>query len=139
MFQSISWQTYFTYCLITILIYYVAIGFIYFRFEIANRLRQPLTFKKFPIDDTNNNETVDNDIPALVSGLKDELIAFVESTGSNREKPEIMFGLKKIIGKYAVLQDSPFKNEINTTITMACENNCSIILSEEETGFLWKG
>ncbi|MGC4102317.1 hypothetical protein [Ferruginibacter sp.] len=138
MLQNISWPTYFTWCFIALLLYYITIGLLYFRYELVTILKQPGAFKKF-----NNAEhsidTADNDIPALVSVLKDELIAFAEATGSGHERTEVLLGLQKIISKYSVLKDSAYKNEINSTIAMSCENNCAIALDEEDMAFLWNG
>lgn len=74
----------------------------------------------------------------LVHDLVDEIQAFFQASGRSSEKQEIMQSLQRLIQKYAVLKGTSFKEAINNLIISACENNCSIHLSENEVSGLWK-
>jgi hypothetical protein len=142
MLQSISWQTYFTVCAVLLAIYYVAILFLYYRHDLALILRQQISFKKqgsfVPANQTAPLQ-INNDIDALGSNLKDEVRAFAASAGNQYNKTELQYGLQLLLKKYAVLKNSEVQTDITKTIISECENNCSIVLSDEEAGMLWNG
>lgn len=75
---------------------------------------------------------------SLVHDLVDEIQAFFQASGGSLEKQEILQSLQRLIQKYAVLKGTSFKEAINNLIISACENNCSIHLSENEVSELWK-
>jgi hypothetical protein len=142
MLESISWQSYFSYCILLLIAYYVVVGFMYYSYDLQIRLKQITGFKSENILMVGNqNEKViqPDDFSTLLSNLKDELSALTLSIGNKCEKKALLSGLQKLLNKYALLKDSDFKNDINKTITAVCENNCSILLSEEEAGSLWNG
>lgn len=142
MLQSISWQNYFTLCAVLLAIYYTAILFLYYRQDLALLFRQQISFKKqgafAPADQTAALQT-GNNIDALVSTLTDEIKAFAASAGNQYNKTELQYGLQLLLKKYAVLKNSEIKAGITKTIINECENNCSIVLSDEEVGMLWNG
>ncbi|GAB2821253.1 hypothetical protein [Ferruginibacter profundus] len=80
-----------------------------------------------------------SDIDALGSNLKDEVKAFAASAGNQYNKTELQYGLQLLLKKYAVLKNSEMQPDITKTIISECENNCSIVLSDEEAGMLWNG
>lgn len=142
MLQSISWQNYFTVCAILLVIYYSAIIFLYYRQDVAVLLRQQVVFRKHgtfaPATQTVTSQP-GNDIDALGSNLTDEIKAFAASAGNQYNKTELQYGLQLLLKKYAVLKNSEAQAGITKTIISECENNCSIVLSDEEAGMLWNG
>ncbi len=138
MLQSISWQTYFTVSAVLLAIYYVAILLLYYRQDMAMLFRQQVSFKNQTGSFT-KQEQASGDINTLGANLEDEIIAYAASAGADYNKTELQYGLQLLLKKYAVLKDSILQPEITKTIISACENNCSIVLSDEEAGMLWNG
>lgn len=138
MLASISWQNYFTVCAVLLAIYYSTILFLYYRQDMAMLFRQQVSLRKQTGSFTEQVQA-SSDINTLGANLKDEIIAYAASAGVDSNKAELQYGLLLILKKYAVLKDSIVQADINKTIISACENNCSIVLSDEEAGMLWNG
>ncbi len=142
MLQSISWQNYFTLCAILLAIYYSVILFLYYRQDLAVLFRQQIAFRKQGAFATTNQAATSqpyNDIAALGANLTDEIKAFAASAGNQYNKTELQYGLQLLLKKYVVLKNSEVQADITKTIISECENNCSIVLSDEEAGMLWNG
>lgn len=138
MLQSISWQTYFTVSAVLLVIYYSAILFLYYRQDMAMLFRQQVSFKKHTGSFAEQVQAP-GDLNTLGTNLKDEIIAFAASAGADCNKTELQYGLQLLLKKYAVLKNSEVQADITKTIISECENNCSIVLSDEEAGMLWNG
>lgn len=67
----------------------------------------------------------------------DEVSAYTSSCG-DIDKDELTTNLRKIILKYPSLIHSKARYELSQLIAMSAENYCSIHLSAEEVGELWK-
>lgn len=138
MLQGISWQTYLTVTAVLLLIYYTAILFLYYRQDMALLFCQHIPFNKQNGAFTEQVHP-SGDINTLGANLKDEIIAYAASAGAEYNKEELQYGLQLLLKKYAVLKDSIVQADITKTMISACENNCSIVLSDEEAGMLWNG
>lgn len=74
----------------------------------------------------------------MVHDLVDEIQAFLQASGKDAEKDELLQSLKRLLRKYAMLKHTSFRKDINKLITTTCENKCSIHISDEDVSDLWE-
>ncbi len=96
--------------------------------EEANTIETPLSPQKSKVD--NNN--------SLVHDLVDEIQAYTSAVGEDVEKEIILSGISMILKKYPTLENTHLQESIEELISVSCENNCSVYLSESEIRGLWQ-
>jgi hypothetical protein len=158
MISNISWASYWTALIVLLLIYY---GFVLVRFYGADirRWLSPRERSGFGALSTAMKEAETNrdtfptkssaeeplaptinesDSVLIVKALLDEFLAFLEQAGeAQMQKPEILYGLTQIVGKYPFHPDSGEKSTINGIIINEAKEKCSIHVSEEEMVHVW--
>lgn len=159
MLHTISWSTYFEIIGLILIAYYAIIAIVFYRrdfeFILTHRstFQQPIAIPQVKEFDHEvhqsktavTQENIDlffpdaNNFSAVAESLIDELKAFTLSSGTDYNKVELINALQKLLKRYFVLKESPFQTYINIVIANECENNCSIVLSEEELSVLWNG
>jgi hypothetical protein len=142
MFNTISWQSYWTGLAISFAIYYLVVYLLYYRSDVK------LLFKGVEEKDSFSfrNETSEFQQPLadteehIVYSCIDELNAFFEQAKRKRWiKDELIYALQMIIKKYPSLNASQYKSSINVVLTNQCEHICNIHLNEEEVKHVWLG
>lgn len=126
MLQSISWGDYFSSLLFVAIIYYVAIGYLYFRNELLKLAgitrHEPdrisviatedlgATQHSELIDDSNLNPSTDIDITPVVQAFIGEAEAYLEQAAADKSaKQEILYALQQISARYPILANSDNK------------------------------
>jgi hypothetical protein len=133
MLHSITWGQYFSTIIGVIVIYYIAVGFRYFKWEILNAIG----IKKISSPSFNNRSTTDLhscnfsekisasvpistseiDVTFLIQSFTDEIKAFVQCTDNSEiEKEEIINSIRTISSKYTALRESNFKKELEVFV-----------------------
>jgi hypothetical protein len=133
MLHSITWGQYFSTIIGVIVIYYIAVGFRYFKWEILNvigikkiwgsslikKSTPDLNAGNYPEDKSAPvpNSTSEIDVTFLIQSFTDEIKAFVQCTdNSDIEKAEIINSITTISSKYTALRESNFKNELEVFV-----------------------
>ena len=155
MFENISWANYAMFILITLVVYYVTIGCLYYFNEIkqvfsgkSNLLLKLNCSKKFVTtnldnkDNYSNADTISsdpgNDINSVVSEYMNEIKNLLrQAAHNNLIKQEIIYSLQQLANKYLSIRYSPFKSFITNYIFIECYNYCSIHLDEDELKGMW--
>ncbi len=160
MLRNISWANYAIFIFITLVIYYLTIGFLYY----ANEIKQLLSGKSnlfftlnpatksitFSSGNGKTNEGNENIFSAnqmlqpgdklllVVNQFKDEIQHTLDyAANKNLLKQEIIYSLQQVAKKYPSIKDSSFEIFIKDFILIECINCCSIHLNEGELQTLW--
>lgn len=152
MFTEISWSNYITIVIVLLAIYYLFIGFRYYRTD----LLQLLSGREFTTDKVSFTSTKPDkpdqtqhqsdlqqafksqDLFQVAQSLGDEIMAYLNEAGRDTlNKEDIIQSLKSLIAKYPSIKDSPFCEVIQNLIVTECKTSCSIHLSAEELSALW--
>ena len=148
MLNNISWASYAYAVGLIIGIYYLFIVIVYYRKEIQNLfVSQKNTVKLFEGNSSNSslNATAIDGVPPAVSesnSEKQELILSLQSLIKKAgvlkyPKEELQLALQLRLKHYPASKSGELRNSINIFIKEACQNNCSIHLSDEEVKELW--
>ena len=164
MLERISWSTYWAVIVIGLVIYYTVLlillyqkGF-FFKGSIktipshsgtpdpsSNPQRNLFGLEETVIEnpgDKHNQQLAadDNILMPIVHDLIQELKEFITGISERSYvKEEVIMGVQIIIKNYKRIEDSPYQKSINDFIKSECEEYCSIHLSEDEIGRIWKG
>lgn len=155
MLSSISWSDYFAAISILVIIYYVAIGYKYYKQDIlaliGNNSQSPKTLS-FATENLQQKPVIANhknyqplatgaveNLPNLVQSFTDETTAYLQQAGNDKtDKATILVTLQRIVLKYPTLIKSDFKQSLEAFISNEVESNSNIQLSEDEVGRLWQ-
>jgi hypothetical protein len=120
MFVNISWASYWTVLSISLLVYYLYVGFRYFRYSPSSLVSSSREASG------DNSSSFTNEVEAYLCAIGTKQIA----------KPALIFGLQRIALKYkdAVSDD---RNELTKAILILCKDKCAVTLSEEEVKQVW--
>lgn len=143
MIKQISWAEYFTYLSIGLLIYYVAVFFLFYRSDFVKLItgKRKLVIGKpqgdepvsgsdyFPGSVKEENEALFGQANQLISELK-------EVFQNDFIREELMMALQLKLREYPALKETPFRISINNYIERESEKR-SIRLSEEDQRVLW--
>ncbi|MHB8207648.1 hypothetical protein [Mucilaginibacter sp.] len=157
MLSNISWGDFITYVAIATVLYYITIGFLYYRPEIKSLLAgkpkgfgftvakgkesgKPVQDVKIPqnqttiIEGKNYNLPDNNDLNNILNEIRYEIIP---KAGSHPTKAKLatvfQYYLETLNGNLPV----PFKNDINQLIVKIAIEQCGISFTEEEVQQLW--
>mgnify|MGYP001147436866 CR=1 FL=1 len=128
MFNSISWEQYFTALIILLVCYYAFIGFRYYRWEVLgiigikkvedSTIVIPTvgdfkkSFETENPEDYQPKPALEVDISPLVQSFNDEVKAYLHESDSDITKDELLYSLQGIVMKYPVLKDGDHKSEL---------------------------
>jgi len=131
MFTQISWSSYIVTVLLLSAVYYLFIGYLYYRDD----LLQLVSGKRIT---TNGNVVSKQRHQSLIQSFSDEVKAFMEQAGKDKlDKKDIIQSLQLLLQKYPALKDSSSQESIQNLIVNECTSYCSIHLSDEELSVLW--
>jgi hypothetical protein len=144
MFNTISWQSYWTMLAISLAVYYFFIVFIYYRKELKAAFFTK-TFKgnanqSFTINEDEFKAPDKDSEEGIVYSCMDELNAFFEEAKKRKwNKKEMIYALQGIMKKYPSIKTSGYKQSVSNVLLNQCEHICSIHLNAEELNHVWLG
>lgn len=131
MLTQISWSSYIVTVLLLSAVYYLFIGYWYYRDD----LLKLVSGKRVTTNDFVS--TAFRQLP-LEQSFSDEIMAFMEQAGKDKlDKKDIIQSLQLLLQKYPTLKDSASQESIQNLIVNECTSYCSIHLSDEELSVLW--
>lgn len=141
MFTNISWSSYITFMIIVSAVYYLVIGFQFYRSDVLKVISgtKPASVPVLSSHQAGLKEAFENqDIFRLAQSLADEVQAYLKEAGRNKiSKQDVVQSLKSLPARYPAIKDSSFKDMIQNLMITECETNCSIHLSEQELSEIW--
>jgi hypothetical protein len=148
MFNTISWQSYWTVIAIATSGYYLFVYLVYFKRNVGMIFQNENQTTKASLHPKEDHQpslfedlsNVEDNLENTAYACMDELNAFFEnSKKSKAERSEVMVALQSLLQKYPSLKNSEFRQSITNVIATECENICSIHLSAEELKGVWFG
>lgn len=154
MLNSITWGQYFSTIIAVLIIYYIAIGFRYFKWEILNAIgikiveTDLLSTKSIVGLQTNNSSnnikdnlpktTLEIDVASLIQLYSDEIKAFVKETHNIEiNKEEIIDSVRIISSKYAALKESDYSNDLKMFVFNEINQQYPKLLEVKDLNKIW--
>lgn len=159
MINNITWQSYWTFILITVAIYYMII--LGFYFTGSGQVVLGVKRKWLPVNDPNNeqsktsseqniqeasqqsfiiNGAPNNEVTFALQPLVSEIEAFLQgAAGASFSKNRLLSCIEVIIKKHPVPDLTLYTPVLSNLIKVSCENICSVSVSDEEVSELWTG
>ena len=134
MFNSITWEQYFSAIILLLVIYYILIGFRFYKWEILsiigirkaddvslNTTVALSNLKEFTASENHENylpkPSLEIDISPLVQSFTDEVIAFVQGADEgNITKEEIINSLKAICSRYPAIKNADCRKDLEVDV-----------------------
>ncbi|WP_143706026.1 hypothetical protein [Emticicia sp. TH156] len=155
MFTNISWQDYLMAVSITLIVYYVIIGFRYYAVELKDlvtgkrklRLNNQVAevdednfiipsssnnHQDYPFERTGEDEFAE--VEELISRLKETI---QHATIKKYIPQELKNYLRLLLQEYPTIKTSLFRSSVNEFIVSECEKYGSLTLTEQEVDLLW--
>ena len=164
MFNSISWQSYWTTLACVLVIYYIVVYFSYYSGRLKGWIFGKLNDKSQRLASAiltvikDNDETItevqqaslfedetfqlpsDESKEYVVYNCVDELNALLEECRRTKcIKEELIYSLQRLLKKYQSIHTSEYKESLSNVIVTQCEKICSIHLNAEEMKQVWTG
>jgi pyruvate/2-oxoacid:ferredoxin oxidoreductase alpha subunit len=150
MFNSIAWGQYLSAVALLLVLYYVFVGFKYFRWEILSLMG----IKKVdndtiiipPITNTRPEENHEDYLPKppqktdtspMVQPFTDEVQAYLNQTENDISKHELTDALQQLIEKYPVAQSAEYRNELVYFIASVANLKYPQLLRTNDITQLW--
>ncbi len=134
MFNSITWGEYFSAVIFLLIIYYILMGFMFYKWEILSvaGIRKVdddslyttaalSNLKEFVASENHENylpkPSLEIDISPLVQSFTDEITAFVQETDEAEiTKEEIINSLQAICSKYPAIKNADCRNDLEVDV-----------------------
>jgi hypothetical protein len=140
MINSISWASYGYALTISLIIYYLVVGFIYYKDEIRQIFfgtRSNLHLAGSEYIPTNHTED-DKSLFSIVQSLAGEIDAFLQEVSAQKyEKGELLRSLSLLVSKYPAINSTSYVSYINSVIKKNILVICSITISDDDLKGLW--
>lgn len=137
MFNFISWSQYIIFLVIALLVYYLLIGLLFFRAEIAGIFnRDKVRTISFPhLSSHEAAEETDNSMqfPAVHELLEDLKAVIGKNSRKELPKEELLMTLKEQVNKYPQLRDTSFAASISNFLHQELPQ-----LDDVDLNRLWK-
>ncbi len=141
MLSSVTWGEFMVTVIVVIILYYLFIGFRYYREEIKSLLSGRLS-KANPQkeqqqtipDDAQDNDDLFDELETVVNDLRYEVL---DKAGKKTSKQELLEQLKNQLRGYSGLQRPAYRTAINNYIIMHAKEICGIDFSEWELNNAW--
>ncbi len=131
MFLSITWTGYLITITVLALLYYAAIGWLYYRKDISALL---IAGKQAPGPQQQAPQHASS-----AQTFMDGLSAAIQKAAQNKEpRPELIFGLQQVIKNHLAIRQIVDEDKVNEYIAGQLAKYEGHILSEEELKQLWK-
>jgi hypothetical protein len=137
MFSLISWSQYCIVFSIVIALYFIVIGFAYYKKDIVKLFGRRESRETFAFSSVSNTEKTDPiaAVHELVSSLG-ELMR--DAADKKQAQPELFYAMKQLVNNYPQINGSDFALKINTYIQEELERYGTHVLSDEELVQLWR-
>lgn len=137
MFSLISWSQYCIVVAIVVVLYFMVIGFLYYKKDIVKLFGRGENRESFAFSLVSNTTKTDPiaAVHELVSSLG-ELMR--DATDKKQAQPELFYAMKQLVKNYPMINGSDFVNKINTYIQEELERYGTHTLSDEELVQLWR-
>lgn len=137
MFSLISWSQYCIVVAIVVVLYFMVIGFLYYKKDIVKLFGRGENRESFAFSSVSNTTKTDPiaAVHELVSSLG-ELMR--DATDKKQAQPEMFFAIQQLIKKYPAIHETDFVGKINTYIQEELGRYGTHTLSEEELVQLWR-
>ncbi|MBS1598445.1 MAG: hypothetical protein JST75_09465 [Bacteroidetes bacterium] len=141
MLHKISWEYFLTIASFLTILYYAAFIFIFYR-NIFSKIRfvkfKSLLGKKHAQAVTDDEEQADYFFHRASSLSKIIKQQISQAVAKNSSKAEILFAIQSTLKNYHDLIGTAFEPAINNLVEDLSNKECSIYLSAEELGSIWK-
>jgi hypothetical protein len=154
MLNSISWKEYFTIVILIGILYYLIIGYLYFKWEILGLFgikliqsenRQPIDVSEFraTLKKENNEDYLpkpmsEPDITPVIQTFTNEVQAYFQAiAGQHKVKEEVLFALQQIAGKYPTLKASDLREALEEFTYTESKKYLSVLLEPESVKNIW--
>lgn len=153
MLSSISWVQYFSAILISVICYYTYVGYKYFHWELLALIgvkkvepcAAPITVadikKQFVSESPSDylpKEVKGIDFTPVINAFEDEVKAFLQETGSGKDKASVLTALQQICQKYPVLRNSDNYDDLNLFILKEVEKYNTGIINVQDIQQIWR-
>lgn len=140
MFNTISWQSYWTMLAISLAIYYLFLFLVYYRKDFMTSLSSRGMKQSFAINPDEFQSPLPDTDEGIVYSCMDELNAFFEEAKKRKwSKNEMIYSIQRILEKYPSIKTSGYKQSVSNVLLNQCEHICSIHLNAEELNRVWLG
>lgn len=154
MFNSITWGQYLFIISGALIIYYILIGFRFFKWEILKMIGikkvEAYSFSAKSINDVQSNNTHENtntnvpqttledDVTTLIQSFTDEIKAFVNGTHDiDAGKKDIIDSVKSILLKYAALKESIYETDLKIFVFKEINQRFPELLKIKDLNRIW--
>jgi hypothetical protein len=103
--------------------------------------QRPMSYNEMTVATAESSlQEKENILRSSVHDLMEDLkIIFIEAAGDKTKKPELMLKIQKKLKEYPQIKGTAFETEITRLIEFESNEQCEIILSDEELNMLWNG
>lgn len=147
MLEKITWLTFFLFLLGAAAIYYLVVGYVFYRDEFKKRFRsekeeeqeqlyeeeEEKTAQEEPVE----SEEYEGAFDELQLVVNDIRYGILEKAGRGASKAELMDQLKQRLASYEGLQEPAFRIALTDFITDQAAAVCGVSFSEEELEEEW--
>ncbi len=146
MFKNISWPSFITAIAVLVIVYYIIIGFLYFRADILRLFREGINRKplKSPLANTGLSNLTEkqakgdpslfNQVHELMEELKE---LFFNAAAQSYPKEELLTALQSKLKQYSHLKDTPFQAAISNQISQTASYVCHETFDDTDIRRLW--
>jgi hypothetical protein len=145
MFSNISWFQYIIFICAAALIWYVAIFYIYYRYDLLQILQAKKTFHtgegktSYNFNIQQENPPSSPNVSQLIQSFTDEIVAYLGEAGKNEiTKSDLLFAIGRIADKYSPLANLEVKESLGQFIKVQTETYCAMFLNEDDLNRVWR-
>ena len=155
MFNSIAWGQYFSSIILLLIIYYILIGFWFYKWEILriigirkveddslNTTAALSNLKEFAASENNEDylpkSSLEIDISPLVQSFTDEVTAFVQGADEGEiTKEEIINSLQAICTKYPAIKNADCRKDLEVDVLKEINLKYPTLVQQKDFKNLW--
>ena len=135
MFIYYTWSSFFTYIGVMVFIYFLIVGYAYYKKDISHFL----FFKRNQLQEAIEAPVSKPDLLPMVHELVSGLGLVIRQASENKPAlPELLFDLKQRIKDFLILEPTEYKGKINLYIAEELEIKGVHGISPEDIEHLWK-
>ena len=139
MLSSVSWSEYTMAIIIILAIYYVLVGYRFYRHDLIALSAFSKQTQTFSITQFKGTvETADLKNTPTVESFADEIKAYLQEAANDQfERNTVVYGLCSIANKYAPLKTSEYRYALEELIKSETETYCAFALDRQELVKIW--
>ena len=155
MFNSITWEQYFSAIILLLVVYYIAVGFRFYKWEILsvigirkaddvslNTTAALSNLKEFTASENHENylpkPSLEIDISPLVQSFTDEVTAFLQgSDEGDITKEEIINSLQAICSRYPAIKNADCRKDLEVDVLKEINLKYPTLFHKNDIENLW--